>query len=372
MAAATGTQSREHLALLTLTLAAIAPPLAIRNIQATHSSPQSTLKDRSRTQTWLLEHAGARNSDDTDPANTGGLFEYSPAEEKRLVWKIDWWTLSSLGMLYGVSTLDRANLLNAKLFAFESALDVTPEQCLATSPDVYLGLHHVWVSLDKGPAPPLRGSILLRCRGTSARPRCPNLHLYVFYKRSEQTFRMAILQAFISCGIGNLDGKLDLQSWQWTFVVESLVTVLSAGIRNDTKVKVMKHISRQNNVVAIKDRNVYLFMAINLLVAITSNALVVAFVSALCGPCSLFLRNTKTFRIYPLASSAEQPSLKQASILVHGWGSQSPQGRHSITRRHASTCGHGAARQRGTILMVLEAPTMIGYDLELLTLNAAI
>ena len=64
------------------------------------------------------------------------------------------------------------------------------------------------------------------------------MYIAMFYKRSEQTFRMALLQTFSSAagvlgglisGItGRLDGRYHLHGWQWIFIVESLPTMALA------------------------------------------------------------------------------------------------------------------------------------------------
>lgn len=64
------------------------------------------------------------------------------------------------------------------------------------------------------------------------------IYIAMFYKRSEQTFRMALLQMFSSAagvlggliagGIGHLDGWLNLHGWQWIFIIESLPTMALA------------------------------------------------------------------------------------------------------------------------------------------------
>jgi hypothetical protein len=50
---------------------------------------------------------GLNNFIRRDPSNPGGLFGYSPEEEKRVVHKIDWRIIPILGMFYGASTLSR-------------------------------------------------------------------------------------------------------------------------------------------------------------------------------------------------------------------------------------------------------------------------
>lgn len=46
-----------------------------------------------------------------DPSNPGGLFGYSPEEEKRVVRRIDWRIIPILGMFYGASTLSKFHYL---------------------------------------------------------------------------------------------------------------------------------------------------------------------------------------------------------------------------------------------------------------------
>lgn len=60
------------------------------------------------------------------------------------------------------------------------------------------------------------------------------MYISMFYKRSEQTFRMALLQTFSSAAgalgglisgvIGFLDGRSHLHGWQWIFILESIPT----------------------------------------------------------------------------------------------------------------------------------------------------
>ncbi|KAF9128693.1 hypothetical protein BGW39_004825 [Mortierella sp. 14UC] len=116
------------------------------------------------------------------------------------------------------------------------------------------------------------------------------MYIAMFYKRSEQAFRMALLQTFssaagafgglISGDIGHLDGTLNSQGWQWIFITESLPTMALAvaawflltkspesapwldqretsitiyRIHNDTKIKVTREITKENVLAALKD-----------------------------------------------------------------------------------------------------------------------
>ncbi|KAG0017078.1 hypothetical protein BGZ80_008637 [Entomortierella chlamydospora] len=232
-----------------------------------------------------------------DPSNPGGLFGYSPEEEKRLVRKIDWRIIPILGIFYAISNLNRVNLLNARLFAFESALHISAEQyswvvalfyvgyglaeipsnlvLLYLTPRVWLPASmFMWGCITFLLAWARDLQMLLIGRfflGVAEAALIPGVLVYIsmFYKKSEQTFRMAILQAFSSAA-GAAGGFLLTESPEsapWLNQRETSIAVYR--IRNDTKIKVSKKISKQNIIAAVKDRKVYIFMAINMCIAIT-------------------------------------------------------------------------------------------------------
>ncbi|KAF9303424.1 hypothetical protein BGZ74_003749 [Mortierella antarctica] len=264
-----------------------------------------------------------------NPSHPGGIFGYSPEEEKKLVRKIDWRIIPILGLFYGASTLDRINLTNARMFAFQNALHATNEQfnwaiavffigyglaeipsiiaLLYLTPKVWLPASmFVWGCINFGMAWCQTFPLLLALRfllGIAEAALIPGVLIYIamFYKKSEQTFRMALLGMFSSCAgafgglisgaIGHLDGELHIHGWQWIFILESFPSMALAiaayflltkspesapwldqretsiaiyRIRNDTKIKVTKQISKKNIVAAMTDTKVYLFMVIHL------------------------------------------------------------------------------------------------------------
>ncbi|KAF9380343.1 hypothetical protein CPC16_010367, partial [Podila verticillata] len=264
-----------------------------------------------------------------NPSHPGGIFGYSPEEEKKLVRKIDWRIIPILGLFYGASTLNRINLTNARIFAFQNALHATNEQfswaiaffyvgyglaeipsiiaLLYLTPKVWLPASmFAWGCITFGMAWVRTFPLLLVLRfllGIAEAALIPGVLVYIamFYKKSEQTFRMALLGMFSSCAgafgglisgaIGHLDGRFHIHGWQWIFILESFPTLALAvaaymlltkspesapwldqretsiaiyRIRNDTKIKVTRKISRKNIVAAMTDTKVYLFMAINL------------------------------------------------------------------------------------------------------------
>ncbi|KAH7060238.1 major facilitator superfamily domain-containing protein [Linnemannia elongata] len=345
---------------------------------------------------------GLNNFIRRDPSNPGGLFGYTPEEEKRVVHKIDWRIIPILGMFYAASTLNRINLTNARMFAFENSLHATHEQFswaiavfyvgygLAEIPSIIALLYltpKVWLPASMfiwGCITFLMAWIkifplLMVGRfflGITEAALIPGVLIYIamFYKRSEQTFRMALLQTFssaagvlgglISGGIGYLDGRLHLHGWQWIFIIESLPTMALAvaawflltkspesapwldqretsiaiyRIRNDTKIKVSRQIAKENVLAAMKDPKVYIFMILNLCVTIP-------------GVQSLMREPTSEARM--LAQLLSSPAYLMGAISTF-----------------AVAILADRTQQRGMILMGLAVVTIVGYCMVLFTLN---
>ncbi|OAQ23643.1 MFS general substrate transporter, partial [Linnemannia elongata AG-77] len=322
--------------------------------------------------------------------------------EKRVVHKIDWRIIPILGMFYAASTLNRINLTNARMFAFENSLHATHEQFswaiavfyvgygLAEIPSIIALLYltpKVWLPASMfiwGCITFLMAWIkifplLMVGRfflGITEAALIPGVLIYIamFYKRSEQTFRMALLQTFssaagvlgglISGGIGHLDGRLHLHGWQWIFIIESLPTMALAvaawflltkspesapwldqretsiaiyRIRNDTKIKVSRQITKENVLAALKDPKVYIFMILNLCVAIP-------------GVQSLMREPTSEARM--LAQLLSSPAYLMGAISTF-----------------AVAILADRTQQRGMIMMGLAMVTIVGYCMVLFTLN---
>ncbi|KAG0240241.1 hypothetical protein BGW41_007080 [Actinomortierella wolfii] len=223
--------------------------------------------------------------------NPGGLFGYSREEEKRLVRKIDYRLLPILGTFYAFSTLNRANLTNARIFAYESALHATNEQYTWAIAMFYCGFGLAEI-------PSIFALLYLT----------PKIWLPLSMFACEQTFRLAILSLFNSASgafgglvagaIGLLHGVAGLDGWQWVFILESIPTAICAvtayfilaktpeaapwlnqretsiaiyRIRNDTKIKVNRTFSKKTIMTAVKDPKVYLFMSLNLILTSLRN-----------------------------------------------------------------------------------------------------
>ncbi|KAK3804754.1 MAG: major facilitator superfamily domain-containing protein [Linnemannia elongata] len=350
---------------------------------------------------------GLNNFIRRDPSNPGGLFGYTPEEEKRVVHKIDWRIIPILGLFYGASTLNRINLTNARMFAFENSLHATHEQFswaiavfyvgygLAEVPSIIALLYltpKVWLPASMfiwGCITFLMAWIkifplLMVGRfflGITEAALIPGVLIYIamFYKRSEQTFRMALLQTFssaagvlgglISGGIGHLDGRLNLHGWQWIFIIESLPTMVLAvaawflltkspesapwldqretsiaiyRIRNDTKIKMSRQITKESVLAALKDPKVYIFMPISI-------------ISSYPG------------YLQPGVQSLMREPTSEARMLAQLLSS--PAYLMSAVSTFAVAILADRTQQRGVIMMGLAVVTIVGYCMVLFTLN---
>ncbi|KAF9955245.1 hypothetical protein BGZ70_010300 [Mortierella alpina] len=340
---------------------------------------------------------------DRDPQNPGGLFGYSPEEEKRLVRKIDWRLIPILGLFYGASTLNRINLTNARMFAFEISLHATAEEfswaiavffcgfglaeipsimaLLYLTPKVWLPTSmFIWGCITFAMAWVKIFPLLLVLRfllGIAEAALIPGVLIYIsmFYKRSEQTFRMALLQTFSSAA-GVLGG-----------LISGITGRLDGRIRNDTKVKVNRRITKPDIIAALKDPKVYIFMAMNLFLTVPlissngvlSRAWMAIGKSLKDGDGPLFPPNI-TSPDEPLSiTGASMGFLKPAVETLM----QEPTSAARILAQLLSSPAYlvgamsafGAAiladrtQQRGTIMMGLAVVTIAGYCMELFTLN---
>ncbi|KAF9939535.1 hypothetical protein BGZ67_009300 [Mortierella alpina] len=165
-----------------------------------------------------------------DPRNPGGLFGYSPEEEKRLVRKIDWRLIPILGLFYGASTLNRINLTNARMFAFEISLHATAEEFSWAIAVFFCGF-----GLAEIP------SILALLYLTPKVWLPTSMFIWFLLTKSPE-------------------------SAPWLDQRETAIAIYR--IRNDTKVKVNRRITKPDIIAALKDPKVYLFMAMNLVLTI--------------------------------------------------------------------------------------------------------
>ncbi|RTE69223.1 hypothetical protein BHE90_016399 [Fusarium euwallaceae] len=195
------------------------------------------------------------------------LQEFSPAETKRLLRKLDWSLLPLLSMLYLLSFLDRANIGNARLAGLEEDLNMTGKWDYSVAVSVFFPFYvaseipsnlamkrfrpSIWIPsimLAWGIVMTLMGIVhnypgLLATRmalGLAEGGLFPGVTYYItlWYKRYECGLRIAIFFSaataagafggLLARGIMEMDGVGGLSGWSWIFILEGIFTVLVA------------------------------------------------------------------------------------------------------------------------------------------------
>ncbi|POY74243.1 hypothetical protein BMF94_2681 [Rhodotorula taiwanensis] len=192
----------------------------------------------------------------------------TPAEEKRLVRKIDYKLVPFLSLLYLLSFLDRVNISQAKLDNLEKDLKLTDHQFQITLLVFFVGyvafevpsnmfLKHarpsrvipacmlMWgiTQTLMGLCTNFGGLVAARfCLGIAESPLFPGICYYLvsWYKRDESNLRVAIffssatlagafggILAWAIAHMGGIGGK---GGWAWIFIIEGLMTVVVACI----------------------------------------------------------------------------------------------------------------------------------------------
>ncbi|KAH7109162.1 major facilitator superfamily domain-containing protein [Dactylonectria estremocensis] len=193
--------------------------------------------------------------------------EFSPAETKRLLRKIDWALLPLLSLLYLLSFLDRANIGNARLAGLEEDLNMPGKWDYSVAVSVFfpfyvaseipsnLAMKHFrpsfWIPsimLAWGIVMTLMGIVhnypgLLATRmalGLAEGGLFPGVTYYItlWYKRHECGLRIAIFFSaataagafggLLARGIMEMSGVGGLAGWAWIFILEGILTVLVA------------------------------------------------------------------------------------------------------------------------------------------------
>lgn len=192
------------------------------------------------------------------------LLTRHPAQDKKLLWKLDLRLIPWLCLLYLISFLDRTNIGNAKLDGLQQDLHMTSGQYNAA-----LSIFFVSYSL----AEPLTNILLKRLRpcifipsimtvwgivmvtmglvhnrqglytarfflGLAEAGLFPGINYYLscWYKRSEFGIRAAIFFSaaavsgsfggLLAAAIGQMSGVGGKHGWSWIFILEGLATVL--------------------------------------------------------------------------------------------------------------------------------------------------
>ncbi|KAI4226796.1 MAG: hypothetical protein L6R40_008246 [Gallowayella cf. fulva] len=210
------------------------------------------------------------NKEKPPPPYSSDDVVFSPAAERRLIFKIDLAVLPILFLLFLVSFVDRSNLANARIEGLERSLHIprtsngynialfsftipyvlfeVPANMLLkrVKPNWWLsGLMFSWgiCTMGQGFSQNLGG--LATCRALMGLfesgfvPGCAYL-IGSYYKRHEFQFRYSIFfsaailagafSGFLAYLLAKMDGVGGYEGWRWIFIIEGLITVVIAAI----------------------------------------------------------------------------------------------------------------------------------------------
>jgi len=214
-----------------------------------------------------IESAGTRSPpaeyEDLPDPDVGKSDEEREKLDKALVWKMDWWLIPWLSLLYLLSFLDRTNIGNARVAKMEPDIGMGGRDynnALTIFFISYAGAEPITNLLLKRYSPRvffttiifLWGAImtvmgcvqnqagLLACRwflGLAEAGLFPGVNYYLscWYKRSELGFRAALFFSaaalagsfggLLAAAITQMDGVGGYEGWRWIFIIEGLMTV---------------------------------------------------------------------------------------------------------------------------------------------------
>lgn len=190
-----------------------------------------------------------------------------PAEEKKLLRKLDAWLLTILGALYLLAFLDRGNIGYAQTAGLSKSLKLVDNQygiCVSIVYSTYVFFEPVWTNLLKIVTPRILMATSTLCWGILTLGTgftknfndlvavrvllgvaeaglfpCVNIYLASCYRREEIARRLSYIfcAAAISGGFGGLlaYGLTQIQSgsiksWQWLYIVEGIISIAFAPI----------------------------------------------------------------------------------------------------------------------------------------------
>ncbi|OAL38112.1 hypothetical protein AYO20_02564 [Fonsecaea nubica] len=200
--------------------------------------------------------------------------DWTVEEERRLVRKLDFRVLFPACIIYFLAYMDRANLGNVKILGlgtessiegrlgmkgadFSWAVSITyfavtagllPSNILMKKfsakyffPIVMIlwGVIVMSMAACKSLAGLLAARFFLGIPESGVVPACV-MYFSMWYKPSERAFRIGVfhsanalasaVSAFIAAGIGHLNGRNGLDSWQWVFIIEGILPIAMAPI----------------------------------------------------------------------------------------------------------------------------------------------
>ncbi|CAI7654101.1 unnamed protein product [Penicillium bialowiezense] len=203
-----------------------------------------------------------------DDIETEASIDYSPAEERKVVWKCDLHVVPILMLLYLLAFLDRINIGNARLQGLEDDLQMKADQynyalfiffipyilfevpcnliMKKLAPSTWIsGIMVAWGCVTIGQGFVQSWSALMACRfllgvfEAGFLPGCVYL-ISTYYKRFELQWRLNLffsasiisgaISGLLAYGLSYMDGVSGYSSWRWIFILEGIATVVVGAI----------------------------------------------------------------------------------------------------------------------------------------------
>ncbi|EJD00760.1 MFS general substrate transporter [Fomitiporia mediterranea MF3/22] len=200
----------------------------------------------------------------TEASRDHELLKIDPAEERRIVRKLDFCLIPLMTMFYLLSFLDRANIGNARVAGLQKDLKLTDHQyqiCVTVLYVPYIAAElpsnlllrrlgpnlvmptilTLWgmVCALQGAVKSYAGLVTIRAfLGLIEGPMFPGIVLYLsgFYTRKELSVRIALFfsaaslsgafSGLLAAAIINMDGMRGRPGWAWIFILEGTFTCL--------------------------------------------------------------------------------------------------------------------------------------------------
>ncbi|KNB10696.1 hypothetical protein FOXG_20388 [Fusarium oxysporum f. sp. lycopersici 4287] len=186
------------------------------------------------------------NNTEAPKAITETALPFSPADEKRLVRKLDRTILPWIMLLYLLSYIDRSNMGNARNIGLEEDIGLSSVQYQIASASFYIGHRHIrydrrsdaegreaFYAACVNPGGLIAVRFFLGVFEASFAPGCA-LYLSFWYLKSELSLRIAayagmsalsgVISGVVAYSMG-LAKNMAVTSWQGLFLVEGLPTI---------------------------------------------------------------------------------------------------------------------------------------------------
>ncbi|KAL3487360.1 major facilitator superfamily domain-containing protein [Aspergillus germanicus] len=155
------------------------------------------------------------HTDAVDDNRVAFLDTFTPAEQKKIIRKIDRRILVMAGVIYLVKQIDVNNAASVKVLAVGQPTNIMVQ--LNMTSDQYnwvQSIYYISYIIFELPS-----NLLLK-------PMTPRPIMWLF-----GIFNLAgVLGSLLVYGIAYLDGKQGLSSWQWVFLIEGVATMAFAGL----------------------------------------------------------------------------------------------------------------------------------------------